>query len=263
MQINSTYSTEALVLKHSNVGETDRLITLYTKNYGKVQAYAKGVRKINSRLAGYLEPLNRVSILLRQGRNLPLITEADVLDAFNTTSTNFEAIVSGSYIAECLDAFTLEGVENIDLFDLGCSELKQIQTVQNAETQLRFFELQLLTISGYQPELDVCLYCRTLPNRLSIYFSFEAGGILCRDCKNKFTSIIVSETSIKALRYLLQAETRGAQKMKMPSETHKELAYILTNYLQFVIDRGLKSVAFTHHLENWESKSALNSEKAS
>ena len=76
MQINSTYSTEALVLKHSNVGETDRLITLYTKNYGKVQAYAKGVRKINSRLAGYLEPLNRVSILLRQGRNLPLITEA-------------------------------------------------------------------------------------------------------------------------------------------------------------------------------------------
>ena len=263
MSRNYTYSTAAIVLRHTPVGETDRLITLYTQDYGKLRTFAKGIRKINSKLAGYLEPLNQVSILIAQGRNLPIITEADIIEGFYTPSTNFEAIVSGSYIADCLDAFTLEGVENLPLYDLGCSELKQIQTVQNQETQLRFFELQLLMISGYQPELEVCLDCRNAPQRHAVYFSFEAGGILCRDCKNKFTSITVSETSIKALRYLLQTETLNAQKIKMPNEIHKELAYILTNYLQFIIDRGLQSVAFAHHLESWQSKAALKSKNAS
>jgi DNA repair protein RecO (recombination protein O) len=248
-----TYSTEAIILRHSSVGETDRLITLYTKDYGKLHAFARGIRKPNSKLTGYLEPLNQVNILIAQGRNLPLITQADMIKGFYIPSTTFEAIVSGCYIADCLDAFTLEGVENKLLYDLGCSELKQIQTVKNGQTQLRYFELQLLMISGYQPELEVCLYCRKLPQRHSLYFSFEAGGILCRDCKNQFDCFIISATSTKALRYLLKTETQNAQKMLMPDEVHKELAYVLTNYVQFVVDRRLQSLTFARHLEKWES----------
>ena len=260
MPRHQTYSMEAIVLRHSSVGETDRLVTLYTKNYGKLRTFARGVRKTNSKLSGYLEPLNQVSVEIVQGRSLPLITQADMINGFYTPSTNFETIVSGCYIADCLDAFTLEGVEHQLLYHLGCSELEQIQTVENRQTQLRFFELQLLMISGYQPELEVCLYCRKTPNRHSISFSFDAGGILCRDCKNQFTCFSISETSTKALRYLLKTETGNAQKINMSDEVHKELAYILTNYLQFVIDRRLQSLAFSRQLEKWESAAVVNPE---
>ena len=253
-----TYATQAIILRRSSVGETDSLVTLYTKNYGKMRAFARGVRKPNSKLGGHLEPLNQVNLLITQSHSLPLITQADMIQGFYTPSTNFEAIVSGCYIADCLDALTVEEVESQSLYSLACRQFKQVQAVENAQTQLRFFELQLLAISGYQPEVNVCLYCRKLPKRHSIYFSFEAGGILCQDCKNQFNCFIISETSTKALRYLLTTETEDVQKIRMPEAIQKELAHVLTNYLQFVIDRRLQSLVFYHRLQKWESSVIAN-----
>jgi DNA repair protein RecO (recombination protein O) len=253
-----SYATEAIILRHSAVGETDRLVTLYSKNYGKMRAFARGVRKPHSKLSGHLEPLNQVNLLITQGRNLPLITQADMIEGFYTPSTNFETIVSGCYVADCLDAFTVEEVENQPLYSLACRQFKQVQSVANIQTQLRFFELQLLTMSGYQPEVNVCLYCRNPPERHSIYFSFEAGGILCQDCKNQFDCFGISETSTKALRYLLMATTGDAQKIRMPEAVQKELAHVLTNYLQYIIDRRLQSLLFYRRLEKWESTAVAN-----
>jgi len=253
-----TYATQAIVLRRSSVGETDCLVTLYTENYGKMRAFARGVRKPNSKLGGHLELLNQVNLLITQSRSLPLITQADMVQGFYTPSTNFEAIVSGCYIADCLDAFTVEEVENQSLYSLACRQFRQVQSVENVQTQLRFFELQLLTLSGYQPEVNVCLYCRKPLRRHSIYFSFEAGGMLCQDCKNQFDCFIISEASTKALRYLLTTETENVQKIRMSEAIQKELAHILTNYLQFVIDRRLQSLVFYRRLEKWEASAIAN-----
>ena len=107
---------EAIVLKHAEFGEADRLVTLYTRERGKLRALAKGVRKVRSRKAGHLEPFTRLSLLLAQGRSLHIVSQAEAIETHAALSENLEALGYASYVAELADKFSREEDVNRGLY---------------------------------------------------------------------------------------------------------------------------------------------------
>ena len=114
-----SFRVEAVVLRHADWGEADRLLTLYTRERGKVRAIAKGARKIRSRKAGHLEPFTRVTLQLAKGRDLLIVTQADTLDAYLPLGADLVKTGYASYAVELLDRFTYEDEsENYAIFRL-------------------------------------------------------------------------------------------------------------------------------------------------
>jgi DNA repair protein RecO (recombination protein O) len=178
----SYYKTEGIVLRRTNLGEADRIITFLTPDHGKLKAVAKGVRRIKSRMAGHLELFSRVNLMLATGRNLDIITSARLADAVNANPADYNNVSYGYLFAEMLDRLLDEGVENTELY----------QTVQTAYAHLAAsgpsallelaFKLRLLNGLGYHPYLDGCTVCHTATSDVDYYFSLSAGGIVDANC---------------------------------------------------------------------------------
>ena len=103
-----SFRVEAVVLRHSDYGEADRLLTLYTRQLGKTRVLAKGARKIASRKAGHIEPFTYVKLQLARGRDMLLVTQADTVDAYLPLREDLILISQASYVLELLDRFTYE-----------------------------------------------------------------------------------------------------------------------------------------------------------
>src|SRR5512139_4294504 len=114
-----SFRVEAVVLRHSDYGEADRLLSLYTRQMGKTRALAKGARKIASRKAGHIEPFTYVKLQLAKGRDMPLVTQADTVDAYQALREDLVLTSQAAYVLELLDRFTYEDeMENSAIFRL-------------------------------------------------------------------------------------------------------------------------------------------------
>src|SRR5512134_1529734 len=111
-------TSEAIVLRHNDWGEADRLLWLYTRKHGKLRAVAKGVRKSRSRKAGHLEPFTRVSLLLARGRESLLITQAEAVEPYLSLRNDLLKTTQALYVLELIDRFTYEEGENRSLYRL-------------------------------------------------------------------------------------------------------------------------------------------------
>ncbi len=122
-----SYRVEAVVLRHVDYGEADRILTLYARQLGKTRALVKGARKITSRKAGHLEPFTQVKLQLAKGRDLPLVTQADTLEAYLPIRGDLFLTGQAAYVVELLDRLTYEdGLENPGIFQLLTDTLKRL-----------------------------------------------------------------------------------------------------------------------------------------
>ena len=139
-----------MILKRLNYGEADRILTIYTKYRGKIRAIAKGVRKITSRKGGNVELFNHCVLFLAEGRNLDIVTEAQVVNSFSRLSDDLEKTATGFYLVELIDQLTPDGQINRQVFDLLVGALSALQsTVNNQQSTIRNFEISLLRLLGF------------------------------------------------------------------------------------------------------------------
>lgn len=143
-----TYKTEGIILKRINYGETDRILTIYTKHYGKIRALAKGVRRITSRRGGNVELFNQVTLFLHQGKNLDLLNEAQVVNSFKAWRRDLKKVAVAYYFAELVDKLTPEEQPNQAVFQLLSRYLGKIGTAILPELT-RSFEEALLRELGF------------------------------------------------------------------------------------------------------------------
>ena len=113
-----TQQVEAVVLRHSDWGEADRILVLYTRETGKLRAIVKGARKLSSRKAGHLEPFTRVRLMLARGRDLWIVTQAETVDAYLSLREDLQRIGQASYVVELLDRYTYEEGANRQMYTL-------------------------------------------------------------------------------------------------------------------------------------------------
>jgi DNA repair protein RecO (recombination protein O) len=248
------YKTEAIVLRRVNLGEADSIFTLYTPNLGKIRAVAKGVRRPRSKLGGHLEPLTQSSLLIAQGRNLDIITQSQTIDSFLPLKASLYHAGCAIYMAELVDQFAPEHVESYASYRLLHQSLEWLCEARTCELVLRHFELHLLSLLGYQPELYECLHCRLPLKPGRNVFSALEGGVLCPDCGESLASLRpVSVDAVKAMRFLLASDRSTASRLRLTSELSQELEQLTRAYIHHILERDVKSTGFLDRVRKQQS----------
>ena len=242
---------EAIVLRHMEMGEADRLLWLYTPQRGKVRAIAKGVRKIRSRKAGHLEPFTRVKLQLARGRDLLIITQAETIDAYLTLREDLTNLGYAAYVVELLDRFTYDEDENRGLFQLLSDTLSRLNTEPDPLIPVRYYEIRILDLLGYRPQLFKCLQCETEIKPEDQYFSVEQGGVLCPRCgKAAHEARLISMPALKILRHFQRSSYKDAKRATLTSKTNQEIENLLQHYITYLLERGLNTPAFLRRIKN-------------
>jgi len=236
---------EAIVLRHTDWGEADRLLWLFAREIGKVQAVAKGVRKPRSRKAGHLEPFTRVELLLARGRDLLIITQAEAKDVYLALREDLVRVGYASYVVELLDRFTYEEGENNRLYQLLSETLSRLNSEPQPAFAVRYYEIRLLDLVGFRPQLFHCVNCGEEIRAEDQYFSFEKGGVFCPSCgKNEPSVRPVSMPALRILRHFQRSRYREAQRARLSTLVDLELEDLMGYYLTYLLERGLNSPSF-------------------
>lgn len=143
-----SYKAEGIVIKRKNFGEADRILTVFTKNKGKIQIIAKGVRKITSKRASHVELLNHSVIGVYEGK-LPILTETECLNHYSILKSDLQKAGYAFYICELVDGLCAEGEENKEVFNLIQNTLFKLETEMNPKSLLSSFEKDLLVLLGF------------------------------------------------------------------------------------------------------------------
>lgn len=147
--MSGSYKAEAIILKRTNLGEADRLVTVFSKDRGKLTLIAKGIRRLTSRKKGHLELFNRVSLQIAKGKNLDLIIEADTLNNFSRLRRNLNRVRIAYLFLELVDKLTAENQEHAEVYSLLCGTFSQLDGETAANNLIADFEAQLLTQLGF------------------------------------------------------------------------------------------------------------------
>jgi DNA repair protein RecO (recombination protein O) len=244
-----SFRLEAVVLRHNDWGESDRILGLYTLEMGKLRALAKGVRKLRSRKAGHLEPFTRVNLLLARGRDMPLITQAETMDPYLPLHEDLFGATYASYVVELLDRFTYEEGENRDLYRLLVETLSRLCLLEERDLVVRYYELRLLDLVGFRPQLFQCVQCGTEIRPEDQYFSAKLGGVLCPRCGSQTEGVQpISLEALKHLRHFQRSSFAEARRARLNPALNRELETIMQHYMTYLLERGLNTPAFLRRL---------------
>jgi len=241
-----SYRVEGIIIKHYDSGEADRTITLFSRQQGKIRALARGVRKIRSRRAGHLEPFTHVTLQLAKSKTLPIVSQADTIEAYLPLRDDLELLGYASYAAELLDKFTYEEEENYSLFNLYRDTLARLAgRPEDLLVVLRYYESRLLDFTGFRPNLFHCAVCGEEIKAENQYFSAAEGGVVCPDCGHRVSGMLpVSKEVLRFLRHFQRSEYAEAIRARPPAEVHAEMEMLMQYYISYVLERGLNTPKF-------------------
>ncbi|MFA4916147.1 MAG: DNA repair protein RecO [Syntrophales bacterium] len=245
MGARTSFKTQVIVLRSLDYGEADRIVTFYSIDFGKLKGIAKGARRSRRRFANNaLEPFSCSDTLFskRSRDTLSLIEDCDITNPYSDIREDLEKMLVASYMVELMDKFTVEGKKNSDLFKLLQEFLNLTNDGDTSEWLLRFYEMRLLKLSGYEPVLDRCLVCKEPVSNSYIYrFNVKEGGLRCATCcQSNFVSLPVSFETIKML--LMGKEDYPCQGLLLSKQSSEESRSLLVNFIQYLLGKKLKSL---------------------
>ena len=243
------YRTEAIVLRRTDFGEADRLLTAFTPERGKLRLVAKGARKPSSRKSGHLELFSHGQYMVAVGRDLDIVTQAETLEPFLSLREDLLRTTYAYYVAELADAFTAEQDENRPLFELLKDAFGWLCDATDLRLLARYYELHLLGLAGYQPQLFVCGGCKQRLEPEVNYLSAADGSVFCRRCGyDRVVTVEISVNALKVLRFLQTREWETCRLLRLSPASHAELEQLMNGYITYHLERRLKSVDFIHRL---------------
>ncbi len=252
------YQTEAIIIKKIKLGEADRILSLYTPQLGKIQAVAKGVRRPRSKMAGHLELLTHSLVSLARGRNLDTVTGSQTIDGFFPLKSDFKLASYALYAVELVEQFTADRDENQPLFELLLKTMHQLCQETNYELTLRYFELHLLDLVGYRPQLRQCAACHKPLEPVTNFFSPKAGGVLCPTCRqSQPLAHHLPVDALKVLRWLQGNDISTASRLKITPSLSRELELVIRGYLRYLLEREVKSTTWLDTIREQDSLIAL------
>ena len=249
MAKDRTFRSEAIVLKRTDFGEADRLLTLFSRERGKIKAVAKGARKPQSRKTGHVDLFMRTNFLFAEGRDLAIITQAEMVEAYPALRGDLVRATYAAYVVELLDRFTVEADRHVNIYNLLADALGWLALTDDWMLAARYYELRLLALTGFQPQLFRCVACGEEIAEQDQFFSAELGGLLCPDCRNSDRNAMpISSIAVKVLRYLQTRDWATVSVLQLKRKLQHELERLMHFYLTFILERNLKSVDFLHRL---------------
>ncbi len=231
------YRAEGIVLRRRNIGEADSIFTVFSDELGKFEGVARGVRKARSHMRGHLEPLTHSRMLLARGRTLDVFTQAETVESFRGLRDDLDRSAAGLSCAELVDRFTAPHVEQPGLFALLAAVLEGLAA--GAPVHLvRYFELHLLAMTGYELQIDGCALCGARLPEAETLLSAEAGGLVCGSCGGRAGGgRILSVRAVKVVRYARQASPSQFAGLSLSADLANELEAATRDVVRHFLER--------------------------
>ena len=252
------YKTEAIVLRQRRLGEADRILTLLTPAYGKMDAKAKGVRKTTSRMSGHLQPLTRCIVQLAQGHISDVITGCDTLESFQKLRDDLQRLSRALYAAELIDRITPERSPGFAAYRLLLETLRRLERAESVDLVLRYFEMRLIDHAGFRPELGSCVGCGSALQPEQNHFAPQSGGAVCRACVPGLAGTRpLTLEGLKVLRLLQRGSYNDIARLKMPAALAQEVERHLRSYIVCVLERDVNAGSFIERLRREDLQQAI------
>lgn len=244
--------TNAIVLKEKELGEVDKIFTLYTKNFGKFEVVGKGIRKIKAKLKFGLQGLNNISLEFIRGKNFFIATDVFLKNGFWSLKKEIKKYRAGLYVCDITDRLITGEEKDEEIWDLLFETLNNL-TTNDSQLTIRYFEWNLLSLLGFEPELYHCIICQNKLSEGKFYFSAKEGGIICDKCSTRKAQLTeslkrtkghrqiieISRDAIKILRLIILKEKVILNKLKINKMQEKELKNLSKYYLSWILEEEI------------------------
>jgi DNA repair protein RecO (recombination protein O) len=232
----SLYRDRAVVIRTHDLGEADRIVVLLTAEHGKVRAVAKGIRKTKSRFGGRLEPMNHVSLLLYEGRELDIVSQAETVESRRPLLEDLDRLTQALAMLEAVDRLTPDREPVPGLFRMLVGALHTLAYRPSPLVVPAFF-WKVLAAEGVRPELIRCVRCGETETLVA--FDLDEGGVLCRTCRQ---GSALSPDALNLLRQILGGELNAALAADQ-GPASREVSVLATRAMEHHLERGLRVVA--------------------
>lgn len=242
---------QGLVLRVTPYNDTDALLTVLSRDHGKLTVKARGLRRKNSPLVAPCQLLAYGEFVLFEYRDMYSINEAHSVELFQQLRKDLSKLSLGTYFAQAAEVLSQEDLPNPELLSLVLNCLYALSKLDVTENQVKaVFELRSACISGYTPDLSSCHRCgSTQPNR----FDIAEGRLECTGCRDPYSNGIrmpLTPGVLDAMRYICYCEAKRLFSFRAGAETLQELAHVTESYLTTQLERGFSTLDFYKSLQN-------------
>lgn len=242
-------TTRGLILREAKYKESDKILTILTETEGKITAKARGVARTRSKLAAATQLLCFSELTLFGHKGYWTINEAVTVEQFRGLRGDIELLALGSYFAELLEAVSDEDCPEPEILQLGLNGLYALASGMFPPEQVKAaFELRLMCLSGYRPELEGCAKCGKVDIE-SGYLVPAHGELYCEDCPRP-DGLPVDRAVIEAMRYIVDAAPKRIFSFRLDDEGIRRLGQVCEAYALYELDRGFASLDYYKKVRN-------------
>ena len=242
---------EGIVIRSIDYGETNKIITLYTREFGKIGVMARGAKKPSSRFSAVTQLFHYGTYLFQGSRGLGQLQQAETIESFRSIREDIFLTAYASFIAELLDKGTEERKTSSSLYDLFYLSLRYIDEEYDPEIIMNIVELKMLSVFGFAPELNRCVNCGAQDGTFS--FSVREGGLLCHRCDHIDPyKIKISPIVVRLLRVLYYMDLNRLGTISIKEETKQEIRKVLDAYYGEYLGVELKSKRFLKQMNKFK-----------
>lgn len=243
-------TVDGLVISERNTGESNRLVTILTRDRGVIRAFANGARKIKSRSAAATELLCYSSFTIFKNRDTYSIDEASPIQVFFELRSDIVKLSLAQYFCELARELVPEGIESESYLR---TVLNSLHFLANDKRDLNIIkavtELRLVAAAGYTPDLIACAGCGEFETG-QMWFDTAEGTIFCDKCRNEASQSLrlLSPSVLAAMRHIIYSEFNKLYNFSLPAESAAQLASVSEEYLKNQVERGFNTLDFYHSL---------------
>ncbi|MCA9408439.1 MAG: DNA repair protein RecO, partial [Candidatus Omnitrophica bacterium] len=248
--------TEAIVLKSFDYRETSRIVTFFTKDYGKISGILKGIRKDPKKFGSSVDRFSINDLVYYHYRksDLHLVSHCDLKQYYFPIRQDYKKNLAANYVLELVDTIMHPEDVNKKVYQLILDYLDSLQTVDDISKLVHMFQIKILVNSGFRPHIDTCVLCRKRVKG-RVRFSMRLGGLVCPDCPTRETSFtVISQGTIASMIHIEEREWNQALRLGLTTNARKELKFILNNFLIYHLEKKIKAQRFMDESEIYGSK---------
>ncbi|WP_181736540.1 DNA repair protein RecO [Thermoactinomyces mirandus] len=242
---------EGIVLKARDYGESNQILTVFTRHQGKIAIMARGSKKTRSRFGAVTEPFTQAHFVTFGTGNIVTLSQADLIKSHHLLRSDLLLTAYGAYWVELIDKTTEDKEPHPPLYEMLVLLLNRLEQETDPDILTFILELRILKMAGYTPVLDRCVSCHA--GQRPVRFSIRQGGFLCENCQAQDPKAIpVSNASVRILRILLHVDLRRLGEVKIRQETRQQLEKVIRSFIDEYLPVRLKSLHLLKQLkETW------------
>lgn len=243
-QQENRFTTKALVIKEMKIGESDRLVTLFSEDFGIIKAFASGANNIKSKKASATSLLTYASFTIKNKNGSLRIYEATPISVFFGAGSDIEMLALSQYFCELANEFAVGGTSNQEFLRLILNSLHFLTKEKRYPPLIKAItELRVAVISGYAPDLVACDGCGKFEDNI-MFFNINDGNLRCKDCQKESAYKPIDRTLLSAMRHIVYSKFGNLYSFQIPCDKADELSKITGEYITVQTDHKFSTLEF-------------------